>query len=406
MKLPIDQLKQLATAHHDSVIDFTQRLVQIPSRSGHEGDIAPVIRAEMMKLGYDEVWTDDLGSIIGKIKGGDGPTVLLNGHMDHVDPGPATGWPYPPFSGQIVDGELWGRASVDMKGPVAAMIYGASLLKKFDPPLSLVGDVIMMVTVMEEIGCIGAHFLAPKLPAEVAICGEPSRNTLRLGHRGRVEILVTFKGHSAHASVPHLATNPHYDAAHFLLKLQQIQMVEENPLGISTVVPTQYQTDQTSANVSPSEVYLTLDWRNVSRETPAEIVAKVKNVVDMCLAETASPAQATVTIPPTEFTTYTGLYDTLPTITPSFLIDANDPLTQAAQTALTTLFERDSPLDIWQFATEGGRLMAAGIPTLGFGPGNELLAHTNQERLSLTELQEALVAYPTLVLALADEAGN
>jgi len=244
MALPLANIR-LATQEHQAVAAaLTQRLVRIPGLSGRgKRGWAAAIAAEMRTLGYDEVWTDEVGNVVGQINGGDGPAVLLNGHMDHVDPGPAEGWPYPPFSGQIVDGELWGRASVDMKGPLACMLVATSMLKRMN--LTLPGPVLMTVAVMEETGGLGTqHLLTYLKPAAVAICGEPSHNVLRRGHRGRLELTVTFKGRSAHASVPHLAVNPHYEAARFLTSLPGLVLGMDETLGPATVTPTLYKTDQ------------------------------------------------------------------------------------------------------------------------------------------------------------------
>ena len=168
MNLPLENVRSTAHEYQPPLIDFTQHIVATPSLPGQEGDVAVIIATEMENLGYDKVWRDQVGNIIGKINGGDGPTILLNGHMDHVDAGPLEGWPYPPFSGQIVDGNLWGRASVDMKGPTACMIYAASLFKRLHitPP----GDIYMTVPVMEEIGGLGTQHLATHLNAQAAIC--------------------------------------------------------------------------------------------------------------------------------------------------------------------------------------------------------------------------------------------
>jgi len=394
--IPPEKIQAIAQDRQAATVAFAQQMVQIPSLPGQEQDIAAVISREMRNLDYDDVWTDGVGNIIGKIEGGDGPTVLLNGHMDHVDPGPAEGWPYPPFSGKIVAGELWGRGSVDMKGPVACMIYAASLFKSLNltPP----GDILMTVPVMEEVGGLGTQYLTTQLEAGVAICGEPSHNTLRRGHRGRVELEVTFKGRSAHASIPQLGLNPHFYAAEFLRRLPELAMVEQDGVGISTVTPTLYRTDQISPNVIPGEVKLTLDWRNVPAESPEAIVDKVKNLLDSLSGDN----QANVEISTTRLTTYTGIEENFPAVFPSFLLAEDDPIVQAAHTTLVDVLGRDDGVDIWRFATDGGHLMTAGIPTIGFGPGDETLAHTNQERISLAQMEEAVVAYAALILALGE----
>jgi acetylornithine deacetylase/succinyl-diaminopimelate desuccinylase-like protein len=285
-----------------------------------------------------------------------------------------------------------------MKGPVACMIYAASLLKQLDltPP----GDVYLTVAVMEEIGGLGSQYLTTHLKADAAICGEPSRNILRRGHRGRVEMEAVFKGRSAHASVPHLGINPHYAVSAFLNRLPELAMATDNTLGNSSVAPTLYATDQISPNVIPGEVCLTLDWRNVPGESPEKIVAKIQALLDESLLK--SDSQATVAITAKEFTTYTGLDKVFPSVFPPFLLAVDDPFIQAARTTLIDVLGQDNGVDIWNFATDGGHLMTAGIPTIGFGPGDERLAHTNQERINLAQMGEAVVAYASLIFALAE----
>ena len=114
----------LAHRYGDEMIAFCQKLVQTPSLPGEEGDVAALIRAEMERLNYDEVWADEWGNVICLLRGqGEGRSLMFNGHMDHIDPGDPKVWPYPPYGGEIHDGRLWGRGASDMKGPLAAMIH-------------------------------------------------------------------------------------------------------------------------------------------------------------------------------------------------------------------------------------------------------------------------------------------
>lgn len=377
----------------DQLIDFTSRIVASPSLSGEEGDVAAIIVAEMKRLDFDEVSTDAVGNIIGTIKGDGGPTVMLNGHMDIVDPGPGEGWPYPAYSGQVVGDELWGRGSVDMKGPVAAMIYSAAQFKQLG--IRPAGDVLMTVAVMEEIAGLGSQFLATHTSADVAIVGEPSRNELRLGHRGRIELQVKFSGRSAHASAPDLAINPHYDAARFLQRLETLSLQSDPVLGPATIAPTLYLTDQVSANVIPSEVTIYLDWRNVPAETP-ELALKT-------LQELIEPGEATATVRVTEQprTCYTGVTRDFASIFPPFATEPSSPLAIAAETVIAESTGKPANPDVWQFATDGGHLALSGIPIIGFGPGDDRLAHTNQEHISISELKIAAATYAPLVSQLA-----
>ena len=91
--ITLPMAKEATKQQRDRLIAFTQSIVQSPSLSGFEGDVADVILREMKSLGYDEVWADEVGNLIGKINGSGGPTIMLNGHMDVVDPGPPKAGP-------------------------------------------------------------------------------------------------------------------------------------------------------------------------------------------------------------------------------------------------------------------------------------------------------------------------
>lgn len=400
MTLPLDQVQAAAKQYLPPAVEFARHLIATPSMPGKEGNIAAVVKREMEELGYDKVWVDHAGNVIGKINGGNGPTLMLNGHIDHVDPGPPEDWPYPPFAAQVVDGELWGRGAVDMKGPVASMVYAASLFKhmRLSPP----GDIYVTAVVMEEIGGVGTRHAASHLNPQIAVCGEPSSNALMRGHRGRVEVIVEFMGRSAHASTPHLGINPHFGAAAFLQAMSNLPLGYEEALGASTVAPTLYHTDQFSPNVIPSLVQLTLDWRNVPSETPNDIIKKTNDLLAEVLAGSpfANSLQARAAISKSVFTTYTGFTEDFPAIAPSFLMPLQHELVQTGHQSLVDALGRDGGVGVWGFATDGGHLMEAGIPTLGFGPGDNKLAHTNQERIPVAQIEEALVGYTALMLSL------
>jgi putative selenium metabolism hydrolase len=394
------QFDEAIASRRDSLIEFTSSIVSTPSLSGEEGDVAAKIIAELKRLAFDDVWTDDVGNIIAKVNGGDARTVMLNGHMDVVDPGPESGWPYAAYSGKVVDGELWGRGSVDMKGPVAAMIYGAASFKQIGdkPP----GDILMTVAVMEEIGGLGSQFMMEKfredgLNVDVAIVGEPSSNQLRLGHRGRIEIQVKFSGRSAHASAPHLGINPHFGAAKFLDMLEQLPLAKDGVLGSATIAPTLYLTDQVSANVIPSEATVFLDWRNVPQESPEHAVAALETL----LSEIQFEGESEVRVTSQDRKTWPGIVRHFASIFPPFSTDPNCKLAQVASGVIAESTGKDASPDVWKFATDGGHISLAGIPVVGFGPGDDRLAHTNQERISIEQLQQASSTYGSLIAALA-----
>src|SRR4051812_14968738 len=131
----VDRLWQGAESLRESLVAFTQKLIQTPSLPGQEQDVAPLVAAEMRALGYDEVNTDEAGNVIGLIRatgivGRDRRSIMFNAHMDHVDVGDHTRWPYPPYDATLLDGEIWGRGTSDLKGSLASQVYAGAVLKK------------------------------------------------------------------------------------------------------------------------------------------------------------------------------------------------------------------------------------------------------------------------------------
>ncbi len=388
------ELRDLVNESHAELIGFAQKLVQTPSLPGQEGSVAGLVQAEMQRLGYDAVWVDEAGNVIGRVAGGDGRTLMLNGHMDHVDAGDPARWPYPPFSGAIQDGELWGRGAADMKAALAAMVYAVGLLKKLGRTLP--GHLYVSAVVQEEVGGLGARHLANSLRVDRAVVGEASANQLRRGHRGRVELNARFEGRSVHASMPHLGANPHFSMARFLEGLQALDMASDPEYGCSTVAPTWVTSEPASANITPATLHLVLDWRNVPGESPEEIVAKLRTV----LTESLLPGCAgEIGIASKKLTSYTGFELSYPDVFPSFTTPEDLPWLRGARSALEEALGRDVELGIWRFATDGGHFADAGIEVLGFGPGDDSVVHTVEERLSVAALVESVVGYMALSLA-------
>jgi putative selenium metabolism hydrolase len=360
---------------------------------GREAQVAALIQAEMERLGYDRVWLDEVGNVVGHIEGGAGTSLMLNGHMDHVDAGAPDLWPYPPFGGEIHGGALWGRGAADMKGALAAMVYAAGLVKRLPAPLP--GDLYVSALVQEEVGGLGARHLARTLPIERVVVGEASNNHLRRGHRGRVELCAHWNGRSVHASMPDLGINPHFSMVRFVAGLQTLDMARDPDYGVSTVAPTRIQSEPASANVTPSDVHLALDWRNVPGESYDEIVAKLEALLERTLEP---GCRGDVQIAMKELVSHTGFRMAYPDTFPSFTTPAEHPWLVKAQVALEAALGRGVEVDTWRFATDGGHFAAAGATVLGFGPGDAAVVHTVEERLPLDQLVESVVGYMALAL--------
>jgi putative selenium metabolism hydrolase len=385
-------------------IDLLQQMIRTPSLPGEEGEMARLVAAEMRDLDYDEVRVDEVGNVLGRIRGrGDAPDLMFNTHLDHVDVGDPAGWPHPPFGGEIHDDRVWGRGAVDIKGPMAAQILGVARLLEGDRPP---GDVWVTAVVQEEIGGVGARHLAETLSTPIVVVGEPSRNALRRGHRGRTELVVHCVGRSVHASVPEKGINPLYSLGLFLEGLGNLEMPVDVDLGPSTVAPTLLRTDQTSANVVPGEVWQTCDWRNIPGQSGEDVRSVLETLARQVLADPRAPADAeiTVTIPEVDRRTYTGLQRLIPGAHPAYILPADHPAVASAESICSEVLKVEQQAGIWQFATDGGHYAAAGMVPIGFGPGNEFLAHTVDEHIEIPALEEAMAINEALARRLAAEA--
>lgn len=384
----------LVEAGRQGLIAFAQMLVQTPSLSGQEGDVAALVQAEMQHLGYDQVWVDEVGNVVGRISGGPGPSLMLNGHLDHVDAGDPARWPHPPFGGEIHDGSLWGRGAADMKGAVAAMVYAGGLVKKLGAELP--GDLYVSSTVDEEVGGLGARHLARTVPVARAVIGEASGNQLRRGHRGRVELTAHFEGRSVHASMPDLGVNPHFSMASFTAGLRALPMAVDPDYGASSVAPTCVVSEPHSANVTPSSLNLVLDWRNIPRESTGDIVAKLEEL----LARSLEPGcTGRIEVATKALVSYTGVALSYPDEFPSLNTSLDHPYLVQARLVLAAALGRGVEVGTWRFATDGGHLAEAGVTVLGFGPGDDRVVHTVEERLPLDQLVESVVGYLALAFA-------
>lgn len=381
--------------YHDDLIAFAQKLLQTPSYPGQEGEAAALVQAQMNKLHYDRTWIDAAGNAIGLLRGQTSArSMMFNAHLDHVSVGDERGWPHPPFAGDIAGGELWGRGAVDLKGSIASMVYGVGALKSegIVPPC----DVYVAAVVYEEKGGLGTAVVLQQLRPEFCVIGEATQNKLALGHRGAIGVDVQFRGRAVHASLARTSANANYAAARFMLALRDMQHEHDDMLGPASAAPTLYTTDQTSQNVIPGLVHVYVDWRSVPGQTVQSVTTLLQTLVDASLEPGVSGAVSTREFPSR---TYTGLERNLQVSLVAVKLDPSGVLARRSRRALENGLGRAVEQMVWQFCTDGSLYAVAGIPVVGFGPGDPELAHTSDERVALTQLTDAMCGDAALALS-------
>ena len=138
-----------------SELELAQALVRVHSPSERESDVMNLMVSAFESLGFDEAYLDNAGNAFGVFRRGAGPVIMLNGHLDTVPFGDESQWVHAPLSAEVVDGELWGRGSVDMKSAVACMAFAA----KDAVDAGFKGTLMVTGVVQEEIGGLGARHI-------------------------------------------------------------------------------------------------------------------------------------------------------------------------------------------------------------------------------------------------------
>ncbi|MHB9029997.1 MAG: M20 family metallopeptidase [Candidatus Latescibacterota bacterium] len=377
------QIREAVRKRKNEWVNYCQRLIQTPSPTYEEAAVAKLVMDEMKRLGYDEVWQDDRGNVIGLVKGADpeAPVINLNSHLDQVAPGDEKDWPFPPFAGHIENDRIYGRGASDTKGAIAVQTYAPAML--LDIGVRPRSTVYATFVVEEEHWGQGTLYLLENsgLKFDIAILGEGTSNEIMLGHRGCIGIWVTVLGKSAHASMPQEGRNPNIDAAKFILRLQETQeKFQAHPdLGRTTMTPTIYSTGDISRNVIPEKVTMYIDCRQ-SYEKRDDLVATLRNVAD----DVGIKADVNVLIykPGVE------------KISEGFSTPGNHPFVLQARDIVANTLRREVKLDYWRFCTDGRLTAAEGVTTFGFSPCEATLAHTVNDSVSIQLMEESLCCYP------------
>ena len=380
------------------MIQFLRRLVQTPSPSTQEGAVARLIAGEMRRLGLPEVWTDPMGNVIARLGPGDGPTLLFDAHMDTVGVGDPGAWRHDPYAAVIEDQVLYGRGAADMKGAIAAMIYAARQL--LDAGLPRRGTLVLAMVVQEE-PCEGLAIREvieeQGIQPDYCILGEATNLGLARGHRGRLEACVDLRGKSAHASTPEQGQNSIYAAARVIVGIELLaqQLNDDSFLGRGSIAVTEISSAAESRNAVPHRCTLYVDRRLTSDETEVKALTELRRVI----AREGVAAEVTVT--EYQATSYTGYPCRARQYYPSWVLPESDPFVARVGQALEGVLGARPRTTCWQFSTDGVYTAGvAGIPTLGFGPGEERHAHTCDEQIRLPDVLSAARGYAAIAAEL------
>ncbi|BBG27782.1 M20 family metallopeptidase [Sulfuracidifex tepidarius] len=307
------------------------------------------------------------------IAGEDKPRILLLGHFDVVPAGDERRWAFPPFSGEIYDGKVFGRGSNDMKGGVAVFMQ---LMTKYP-------GIGMFLSPDEEIGSLHSTLIYSKMMSpEIVLVSEPSGSAnLVVGEKGMIIARVKGDGVSVHGSLPWRGKNAVDDVLDKVTRIYNF--LKENEPEVPTELKEVYHNTcllfgeysrKITVNLGvieggrvptmvPDSSFAELDIR-LPHGTPKGIVEKLKEWCEI------------------KFVTYPNYY----------MGKWMDNFESSAIKSGISLMKIIDPAD-----NDGRLFRERGIPSLCYGPGSEFNSHVYNEYVEIKELERVSSVYSTFL---------
>ena len=228
-----NEILERIDARRDEWLTLLSDLVRRPSENppGDTRAAADCLADYLRRQGYaPEIVEPRPGmvNVVAVAERGGGRSVILNGHLDTFPVGDRNGWERDPFSGDVVDGKIYGRGVSDMKAGTTASLIAFCLLSELRP--SWRGRLTFAAVADEEtMGPWGANYLVdhhPRLRADGVLIGEPSTpSTVRFGEKGMVWFALTARGQMGHSAYPHHGWNAIFEIAAALAELREMEAV-------------------------------------------------------------------------------------------------------------------------------------------------------------------------------------
>jgi len=378
---------------NQEVVENCQLLIRNKSYSGQEGEVVAAIETLMQHYGFDEISVDRYGNIVGGIVGNKpGKTIVFDGHIDTV-PFDGAKWTTDPLGGDITEGKIYGRGTTDMKGAVAAMISAAGFFAQ-DKQRSFSGKIYISCVVHEE--CfegIAARLVSEKFKPDYVVIGEASELNLKIGQRGRAEIVVETFGKPAHSANPDAGINAVYKMAQLIDSIRKIDPLSHEVLGKGILELTDIKSaPYPGASVVPDYCCATYDRRLLVGETHASVLEPLELVIRR-MAQNDPGSKAKVSYATGREECYTGEVIEGERFFPGWVFDEQDELVKLALAGVRSA-GIEPAITKYSFCTNGSHYAGeAGIRTVGFGPSRENLAHTIDEYIEIDQLLGAAKGY-------------
>jgi putative selenium metabolism hydrolase len=387
------EVTRLAEEAAPRCLEFLHDLVTVPSPSRGERLACERVMREMELLGYREVHLDEMGNVLGRL--GTGPRVIAyDAHIDTVGISNPTLWRHDPFRGIVTGGTLFGRGASDQKGGLATLVHGAALADQVGLP----SDVTLWVTAtVNGEDCVGLawQYMLNETPLrpEAVVIAMPSHLGICYGQRGRMEVEIATFGVSTHGSQPERGENAIYammPIVEGLVRLHRDLEIDHPMLGRGSLAVTGITSHSPSLTAIPDGCEIHIDRRLTIGENPEDALAQIREVTE-ATAEGAEVRLLHYGLPSWRGFTY-------PTdkVFPAWETPSEGSAVRAAMATAEKVLGRSPRIHRSAFSSNGCATAGIyGIPTVGFGPADELHSHTVNDQIPLAQLGPAIAFYAT-----------
>jgi len=392
MNINIEQVKRLVEQNKQLITDEIKNIISIKSYSGDEKELVKYLVSRMQSYNFDEFKHDSLGSAIGKIGNGK-IKIMYDAHIDTVQVSESEEWEYPPFEGKIVDGKIYGRGAVDEKPAMAGYLIAGKIIKELFKDEELPFALYIVGSCLEEDvdGYPLTHIMENEhIIPDYVVLGEPTDLTVFRGQRGRMEIKMTTYGKSAHGAHNNKGINAVYKMSKIINKIEDLdaKLPIKLPLGKGSITVSNIKSEAPSMCSVPDKCQIHIDRRMTVGENEETVLNELREIAKSVNVE------ADIQVPIYSGKGWTGLNFTNKAYFPTWYFEEEHDIVKSGLEAASIALEKEAKSGFWSFSTNGVSVAGMkGIPTIGFAPGDESLAHSSKEFIVLEDLYKAVIFY-------------
>ena len=390
----------MSTSVDTDVIELARLLAMTRSESGSEEAAVRLAVTAMEDAGFDEVRIDAAGNAIGIAGMGDGPRLLIDGHIDSIPLHSIDRWTVDPFGGLIRDGRLYGLGICDQKGSIAAAIQGVGSALRTG---RIRGQVAVVASVCEEAmegqALVG---VVETFRPDVVVTSEPNDTRLGIGQRGRAKVSVRVTGRACHAGHAREGLNAAEALAALVVEAGRITHPTHPKLGRRDLTCIDLASrPYPSVSTVPGYAEARFDCRFLPGETPESVCELLTDAATRAWASWPEQPALQVGLVDATFSTWTGATFDAPEFCHAWWTHESSDAVVKAAAALTEAGLDPTPTH-YSFCTNGSLTAGLlGIPTIGFGVGLEHIAHQVDEHITLESLVNGVAGYRALAAHLA-----